>query len=336
MTHFALKDILTALPEKERGHFDSESTAADVLVFAALYLNDAAPVKALLKAGVSVLEPCADGYDAIDAAFVNEFGNKEILKAVFAAAPQPTQEQKLRYAACVKPLKEVEALLKGQDVNARRGYFQSPLLSDAVRFKRSAAFARALIKAGANVNARDASGQTPLFETGDRFFLIKELAENGADVNAADNDGDAFADNLFYTRHPVRFVRLMLAHGAEKQTRERLWQNLIDRILSPRPAPLSAWKELLKAGIDADTPDARGQTALMQAAKYARNIRLIRLLIKAGANVNAVDGCTGASVLCQTAAERGTDFDTVVKMLIKAGADPCLKDKNGADFYAYA
>ena len=336
MTHFALKDILTALPEKERGHFEPSSTAADVLVFAALYLNDAAPVKALLKAGVSVLEPCADGYDAIDAAFVNECGCKEILKAVFAAAPQPTQEQKLRYAACVKPLKEVEALLKGQDVNARHGYFQSPLLSDAVRFKRSAAFARALIKAGANVNARDASGQTPLFETGDRFFLIKELAENGADVNAADNDGDAFANNLFYTRHPVRFVRLMLTHGAAKRTRERLWQNLIDRILSPRPAPLSAWKELLKAGIDADTPDARGQTALMQAAKYAKDVRLIRLLIKAGANVNAVDGRTGASVLCQTAAERGTDFDTVVKMLIKAGADPCLKDKNGADFYAYA
>ena len=336
MTHFALKDILTALPEKERGHFEPSSTAADVLVFAALYLKNAAPVKALLKAGVSVSEPCADGYDAIDAAFVNECGCKEILKAVFAAAPQPTQEQKLRYAACVKPLKEVEALLKGQDVNARRGYFQSPLLSDAVRFKRSAAFARALIKAGANVNARDASGQTPLFETGDRFFLIKELAENGADVNAADNDGDAFADNLFYTRHPVRFVRLMLKHGATEQTRERLWQNLIDRILSPRPAPLTAWKELLKAGISVDTPDAAGHTALMQAAKYAKDVRLIRLLIKAGANVNAVDGRTGASVLCQTAAERGTDFDTVVKMLIKAGAGPCLKDKNGADFSAYA
>ena len=165
---------------------------------------------------------------------------------------------------------------------------------------------------------------------------MKELAENGADVNAVDNDGDAFADNLFYTRHPVRFVRFMLKHGATEQTRERLWQNLIDRILSPRPAPLTAWKELLKAGISVDTPDAAGHTALMQAAKYARNVRLIRLLIKAGANVNAVDGRTGASVLCQMAAERGEDFDAVVKMLIKAGADPHLKDKNGADFYAYA
>lgn len=336
MTHSSLKDILTALPEKERGHFDSESTGTDVLVFAALYLKNAAPVKILLKSGLSVSEPCSDGYNALDAAFANEFGSKEILKAVFAAASEPSPEQKLRYAVCVKPLKEVEALLKGQDVNARHGYFQSPLLSDAVRFKRSAAFVRALVKAGANVNACDESGQTPLFEAGGNFKLMKELAENGADVNAVDNDGDAFADNLFYTRHPVRFVRFMLKHGATEQTRERLWQNLTDRILSPRAAPLTAWKELLKTGISADTPDARGHTALMQAAKYARNIRLIRLLIKAGANVNAVDERTGASVLCQMAAERGEDFDAVVKMLIKAGADPCLKDKNGADFYAYA
>lgn len=220
MTHSSLKDILTALPEKERGHFDSESAGTDVLVFAALYLKNAAPVKILLKSGLSVSEPCSDGYNALDAAFANEFGSKEILKAVFAAAPEPSPEQKLRYAVCVKPLKEVEALLKGQDVNARRGYFQSPLLSDAVRFKRSAPFVRALVKTGANVNACDESGQTPLFE--------------------------------------------------------------------------------------------------------------------AGANVNAVDGRTGASVLCQMAAERGEDFDAVVKMLIKAGADPHLKDKNGADFYAYA
>lgn len=69
---------------------------------------------------------------------------------------------------------------------------------------------RLLAKAGANVNARDNDGNTPLHET----FLTdveQELLKLGADVNARNNDGET----PIFTTVDDDAIPLFIAHGAD-------------------------------------------------------------------------------------------------------------------------
>jgi ankyrin repeat protein len=74
---------------------------------------------------------------------------------------------------------------------------------------------------------------------------------------------------------------------------------------------------LLKAGADAESPNADGQTALMVVARSGR-IDAARLLIRHKANVNAVETWRGQTALMWAAAQQQPEM---VKLLVEAGAD---------------
>jgi hypothetical protein len=99
------------------------------------------------------------------------------------------------------------------DVNARvvNG---KPLLSWAIQRGRgdTAEIVRLLAQAGADVNAKDSLGQTPLFECALVPKAIKPLIDAGADIEARDQNGNTALINDAFNEAAVREL---LANGAD-------------------------------------------------------------------------------------------------------------------------
>lgn len=162
----------------------------------------------------------------------------------------------------------------------------------------------ALIKAGADVNARDYIGETALMHAAlnGNVAIVKALIDAGADVNAATSEWTDLA-----TR---RWTALMLA--AEYS----------------HPDVVEA---LIQGGADVNARDSNGKTALMYAAEIG-DVAVVKALIQAGADVNAAtrgwaELATRRWTALMFAAANGNV--AIAKALIDAGADVNAKDRNG-------
>jgi len=93
----------------------------------------------------------------------------------------------------------VELLLsKGADVNAKSASGKTPLFNAMQKDT-----AELLLGSGAEVNARDGSGCTPLFEAASEGCLdiVELFLSKGADVNVRSNSGDAVVPGITQQRH---------------------------------------------------------------------------------------------------------------------------------------
>ena len=149
--------------------------------------------------------------------------------------------------------------------------------------------AERLIREGADVNARDSFGMTPLHTAAraGRNDVVEVLMAHGADVNARSDRGQT---PLFWA-----------AAGESRRMAERLMAH----------------------GADVNVRDNYGMTPLHGAA-HAGRTELVELLISKGADVNAA--CqTGMTPLHCAAA----GHERAVRVLLAAGADTGLKDNKG-------
>ena len=180
----------------------------------------------------------------------------------------------------------------GADVNAAQGDGTTPLHWAAYRL--DADLTRNLLAHGAKATAKNEFGSTPLAEAvkGGNTELVAMLLEAGADANAANSDGE---------------TALMLA---------------------TRTGSLDVAKLLLERGADANAREAwRDQTALMWAADGA-NADLTKLLIAHGADVHARAAVNdwGEQITSEPRAQyRPTGGLTPLLFAARAGCAECVR-----------
>ncbi|MBS1857315.1 MAG: ankyrin repeat domain-containing protein [Acidobacteria bacterium] len=169
--------------------------------------------------------------------------------------------------------------------------------------------------------ARDARGNSPLMYAAALGNLesMRLLLEAGADPNAANDFG---ATPLMWCAGDAAKVRLLLEHGANVNARSRLGRTPLLAAAAYDGATEAA-SLMIDKGADVNAGDESGMTVLEQAAGV-NHIELVRLLIAKGAKVDTVDK-GGVSPLI-AAAGSGDHAGRLVQLLLDHGANvnrPC-------------
>jgi len=149
------------------------------------------------------------------------------------------------------------------------------------------------------------------------------LLEMGIPVNEK-----AMADCVVEGHHKA--VALFLEAGFSTDTKDKNGVPMLH--LSARAGKYEVLHLLLRSGAQVNLiAEDRNSTALFDAA-MGNHKKMVKILIDAGADVNAVSK-DGQSALVVAV---GADYDEIVEMLFRAGADPDIKDHLGASARSYA
>lgn len=202
----------------------------------------------------------------------------------------------------------------GADVNLGSAEW-SPLI--AAVWHDDVATTRALLRAGADVDARNSSGMTALHSavvvqatrSDDELDLsiVEMLVAAGADVNTADTRWHFTPLARAADHGQAVLVRFLLDHGAHPDATTAEHCALVDAAGRGHAGVVAT---LLAAGADVDATGHLGQTALMRAAA-AGHVRVVEMLLAAGADIDAVDG-NGKTALMEAAG--GHDYERSISM----------------------
>lgn len=230
-------------------------------------------------------------------------GNVEILKLLLNADKVGAANIKsdnrytpLDYAIDSCSTKLVEfLLLAGANVNIA-SRFQRTALHFAGE-KNNVSLLKTLLAFAGNVNARDElkdrtvlSYVAQLNQDESHYEVIETLLENGADVNAKDHDGKTALHFLAYQSN-LKVVQLVLKHGADVNAR-----------------------------------DNTGRIPLSEAISFD-NYEIVRLLVSNNSNVNNVNNTSSRMTILQGAC-RKKDMK-IIKLLVKNGAKVDARDRRG-------
>ena len=226
----------------------------------------------------------------------------------------------------------------GADVNARNRGGGTPLHTAAgLQAQVAAEKVAALLDAGAAADARDSRGATPLHRaagmTLDNDTLVSLLAAAGADLHATDDGGRTALHVALRTDNPAVAARL-IELGADTDARDDSG-HVSDPVDCARfntatffrLAPAEVVADCVERGADVNagfdfTPGGAshsdGSTPFHFASAWARDPAVVPLLVRAGAEVNAVNSA-GETPLHMAA--RRADDPAMIVALVEAGAE---------------
>ena len=197
----------------------------------------------------------------------------------------------------------------------------SSLSSDKLNFKFE--IIKLLIESGAEVNAADNNGLTPLYVATQKGHerVVEYLLTHGAEVNVADKNGVTPLYVATQKSHE-RVVEYLLTHGAEVDAADN--NGITSLYVATQKGHERVVEYLLTHGAEVDAADNNGVTPLMAAA-FNGHERVVEYLLTHGAEVDAADN-NGVTPLMVAAANG--HLETVI-LLIENGAKVSRKTNKG-------
>ena len=151
--------------------------------------------------------------------------------------------------------------------------------------------------------------------------MVDLLLASGADVHLATEQGSTVLTVATAQRSDGLLTHLTTAGaGFDDVPRERLQE-----LLHMNACRSRMLGRLLAAGADPALPDRKGVPVLVAAAGCPNGLEEVRTLLEAGVNVDSRDA-TGRTALMAAAKHRRTE---VAEVLLDHGADPALVDSRG-------
>ena len=186
-----------------------------------------------------------------------------------------------------------------------------------------------LLEYKADVNARNAIGETPLYHMTRRAWegpnlpqvlddVVRLLLKHGADVNAPSNQKTTPLE-MAARGWRIEVVRVLLKHGADVNAPGSDHSGLLH--VAARWADVGVVRVLLEQGADVNASGNDGSTPLHIAALRA-DIEVIRVLLEQGADVNARDN-DRSTPLHIAASHMNVK---VVRILLEHGASTSVND----------
>ncbi len=151
---------------------------------------------------------------------------------------------------------------------------------------------------------------------------VRTLLDRGADVNGRSDDG---ATALLWAAYgnDVSIVELLIRAGADVNATNDLRMTPLSLACTNRNAGMV--ERLVNAGAKPNTAIGTGETAIMTCAGTGTT-EGVRMLIAAGADVNAREPVQNQTALMWAAAEHHPD---VIRLLLENGADPQARTRKG-------
>lgn len=253
-------------------------------------------------------------------------------------------------------LVQTQVLLdSGADVKASSGRDRIGVLFIAAE-KGHTEIANALLAHGAEINAKDSSGNTALHHAaqGGHTDIVNRLLAAGVEIDAKGSFGETAMHRAVWGRHTeiahalvtggadidakdsasttaltraaeggcTEIVKILLAAGAEIDSADGEGMTALHRAADG--GHTGAANALLERGAEIDAADCGGRTAL-HIVTHGRHRELLNTFLAYGAAIDAKDseGCTALHY----AAENGDNEN--VRALLAGGAQMNLKDKRG-------
>lgn len=169
----------------------------------------------------------------------------------------------------------------GADVNAKDCFGNTPL-----HYAETAEVVRRLIDAGANVKSRNENASTPLHMRKDPAS-VRMLLERSADPNARDAKGNTPLYYVDLYHHP-KCIRLLIDAGADVTSLNYNGQGLLHRVSGHWPQCVEPF---LDAGYDplSSAHYAEGQTMLHHMIECGSTCALVHRVLDLGVDINAQD-----------------------------------------------
>ena len=177
-----------------------------------------------------------------------------------------------------------------------------------------------LMAAGANVNAQDGNGDSPLHHVHSSVENVRLLLESGAQVNARNRRGETPLHNDF-TRTTAAVMALLIEQGADVNARDEAQVMPLHRAyVSPESVQIADL--LIRNGAEINAQTSEGTTPLHYAVA---NPKLVRRLLEAGADIT-LQNSEGAPI---HAAQEWALVPESLQLLIDYGADVNLRNPEG-------